>query len=325
MANAGWQSRADRSASKPERARSKLRLLRSVVTVFNYRHLYYFWVVTKEGGFARAAERLDMAIQTISAQVRELEKTLGHQLLKPAGRGVAMTEAGQAAFARAEEIFQLGQLIPEEVREAASGKVARLAVGLSDGTSKLAAHALLAPVLSTPALRLLCHEGEFEQLLGELAMHHLDLVLAGQPAPHNPNLRLTSERLVESPVDWYGPSALVQKAAVAGFPQSLSRLPVLLPTGHTALRPRLDRWFDAQGLRPHIVGEFEDSALMAVFAARGLGVFPVSRFGAADVTLMRGLRLLGHCEGVQEEIHAIRSRRGQHHPLVLQVMAAARP
>jgi len=293
--------------------------------MLNYRHLYYFWVVTKEGGFARAAERLDMAVQTISAQVRDLEKALGHQLLKPAGRGVAMTEAGQAAFARAEEIFQLGQLIPDEVREAASGKVARLAVGLSDGISKLAAHALLAPVLATPTLRLLCHEGEFEQLLAELAMHHLDLVFAGQPAPHNPNLRLTGERLVESPVDWYGPSALVHKAAVAGFPQSLATLPVLLPTGHSALRPRLDRWFDAQGLRPHIVGEFEDSALLAVFAARGLGVFPVSRFGAADVALMRGLRLLGRCDGVLEEIHAIRSRRGQHHPLVMQVVAAARP
>jgi len=293
--------------------------------MLNYRHLYYFWVVTKEGGFARAAERLNMAVQTISAQVRDLEKALGHQLLKPAGRGVAMTEAGQAAFARAEEIFQLGQLIPDEVREAASGKVARLAVGLSDGISKLAAHALLAPVLATPTLRLLCHEGEFEQLLAELAMHHLDLVFAGQPAPHNPNLRLTGERLVESPVDWYGPSALVHKAAVAGFPQSLATLPVLLPTGHSALRPRLDRWFDAQGLRPHIVGEFEDSALLAVFAARGLGVFPVSRFGAADVALMRGLRLLGRCDGVLEEIHAIRSRRGQHHPLVMQVVAAARP
>jgi len=292
--------------------------------MLNYRHLYYFWVVAREGGFARAAERLDMAIQTISAQVRELERALGHQLLKPAGRGVAMTEAGQAAFARAGEIFQLGQLIPEEVREASSGKVARLAVGLSDGISKLAAHALLAPVLATPTLRLLCHEGEFEQLLAELAMHHLDLVLAGQPAPHNPNLRLTSERLVESPVGWYGPSALVNKAAVTGFPQSLARLPVLLPTGHSALRPRLDRWFEAQGLRPHIVGEFEDSALLAVFAARGLGVFPVSRFGAADMALMRGLRLLGPCDGVMEEIHAIRSRRGQHHPLVMQVLAAAR-
>ncbi len=291
--------------------------------MLNYRHLYYFWVVTKEGGFARAAERLDMAVQTISAQVRELEKSLGHQLLKPAGRGVALSDAGQAAFARAEEIFQIGQLLPDEVREAASGKVARLAVGLSDGLSKLAAHALLQPVLATPQLRLLCHEGEFEQLLAELALHHLDLVLAGQGAPRNPNLRLTSEKLAESPVDWYGPAAHVHKADIEQFPQSLNHLPVLLPTGHSALRPSLDRWFEARGLRPHIVGEFEDSALLAVFAARGLGVFPVGRLGAHDVGLMRGLRLLGRSEDLKEEIHAIRSRRGQHHPLVLQVLAAA--
>jgi LysR family transcriptional activator of nhaA len=236
-----------------------------------------------------------------------------------------MTEAGQAAFARAEEIFQIGQAIPEEVREAASGKVARLAVGMSDGISKLAAHALLEPVLATPSLRLLCHEGEFEQLLAELALHHLGLVLAGQPAPRNPNLRLTSERLVDSPVEWYGAAAHVHKTQIAQFPQSLNHLPVLLPTGHSALRPSLDRWFEALGLRPHIVGEFEDSALMALFAARGLGVFPVSRLGAGELRLMHGLCLLGSSEDVKEEIHAIRSRRGQHHPLVLQVMAAARP
>ena len=292
--------------------------------MLNFRHLYYFWVVAKEGGFARAAERLDMAVQTISAQVRELEKALGHQLLKPSGRGIALTEAGEAAFARAEEVFQIGQAIPEEVREAASGKVARLAVGLSDGISKLAAHAMLEPVLATPSLRLVCHEGEVKQLLAELAMHHLDLVLAGQPAPNNPNLRLTSERLVQSPVEWYGPVALVRKAEVADFPRSLDRLPVLLPTSHSALRFSLDRWFEAEGLRPRIVGEFEDSALMAVFAARGLGVFPVSQLGASDLALMHGLRRLGHAEGVSEEIHAIRSRRGQHHPLVMQLLSSAR-
>ncbi len=292
--------------------------------MLNFRHLYYFWVVTKEGGFARAAERLDMAVQTISAQVRELEKALGHQLLKPAGRGVALTEAGEAAFARAEEVFQIGQAIPEAVREAANGKVARLAVGFSDGISKLAAHAILEPILATPSLRLVCHEGEVNQLLSELAMHHLDLVLAGQPAPNNPNLRLTSERLVLSPVDWYGPATLVGDAEVAGFPQSLDRLPVLLPTPHSALRFSLDRWFETEGLRPRIVGEFEDSALMAVFAARGLGVFPVSQLGAPDLALMHGLRLLGNAAEVSEEIHAIRSRRGQHHPLVTQLLDSAR-
>jgi LysR family transcriptional regulator, transcriptional activator of nhaA len=300
----------------------RIRFFRTEASMLNYRHLYYFWVVTKEGGFARAAERLDMAVQTISAQVRELEKALGHQLLKPAGRGVAMTDAGHAAFARAEEIFQLGQVIPDEVREAADGRVMRLAVGLSDGLSKLAAHALLQPVLATPSLRLLCHEGEFEQLLAELALHHLDVVLAGQAAPHNPNLRLTSERLVDSPVDWYGPATLVHKAEVEGFPRSLNELPVLLPTSHSALRLTLDRWFESQRLQPRVMGEFEDSALLSVFAAKGLGVFPVSRLGVGDIEQMKGLRLLGRCEDVREEIHAIRSRRGQHHPLVLQLLAA---
>jgi LysR family transcriptional activator of nhaA len=293
--------------------------------MLNYRHLYYFWVVAKEGGFTRAAERLDMAVQTISAQVHQLEHSLGHQLLKPAGRRVMLTEAGQAAFSRAEEIFQLGQVIADEVHEAASGKAARLAVGLSDGISKLAAHALLVPILNTPSLRLVCHEGEINQLLPELALHHLDIVLAGQPAPHNPTLRLGSQRLVESPTDWYGPPTLVNKARVAGFPQSLATLPMLLPTAHSPLRPRLDRWFDSLDLRPRVVGEFEDSAMLAVFAAGGLGVFPISRLGAGDVALMRGLRLLGQCDEVKEDIFAIQSRRGQHHPLAQRLVAAAQP
>ena len=291
--------------------------------MLNYRHLYYFWMVAKEGGFSRAAERLDMAIQTISAQVRELERNLGHQLLKPAGRGVALTDAGQAAFARAEEIFQIGQGLAQEVRTAATKPVIRLSVGLSDGISKLAAHALLGPVLDTPDLRLTCHEGEFEELLGELAQHHLDLVLAGQGAPANPNLRLTSDRLVSSPVDWYGPSRLLRRADVQAFPQSLERLPVLLPTGHSVLRQTLDRWFREQGIHPNVVGEFEDSALMSVFAARGLGVFRSAGW-AATISACCAACGRWRRDAVHEEIHAIRNRRGQNHPLVRRILEQAK-
>ncbi|HNJ83581.1 MAG TPA: LysR family transcriptional regulator [Piscinibacter sp.] len=292
--------------------------------MLNYRHLYYFWVVAKEGGFARAAERLDMAIQTISAQVKALEQELGHQLLKPAGRGVAVTDAGQAVLARAEEIFRLGERIGEEAAAAASGQTARLAVGMSDGLPKLAAHVLLKPVLDTPALKLLCHEGKVDDLLAELALHRLDVVLACQPAPQNSNLRLSSERLMVSPVHWYGPSTLVHKAQIDAFPASLGTLPLLLPTTHAAMRGRIDRWFESQDIRPRIVGEFEDSALLSLFAAQGLGVFPVTALGATDLAAMRGLRLLGRSDGLIEEIHAIRSRRGLHHPLVLRILAAAR-
>jgi len=82
---------------------------------FSYRHLYYFWVVGKEGGIARAAARLGMAVQTVSTQVRELERSLGYALLKPAGRGLVLTEAGAAAMRQAEQIFQLGEQLPARV------------------------------------------------------------------------------------------------------------------------------------------------------------------------------------------------------------------
>lgn len=288
----------------------------------NYRHLHYFWVVAKEGGIARAAERLGMAVQTVSAQVRELERSLGHQLLKPQGRGVALTDAGRVAFERAEEIFQIGQAITREVRQAASSETVRLTVGMSDGLSKLAAHALLEPILNTPGLKLVCHEGEFGELMAELALHQLDIVLAGEPAPHNPNLKVSSRLLVSSPVAWCGPASLVTKARSADFPHCLNDLPVLLPTGHSPLRLALDAWFEAQDLVPRVVAEFEDSALLSVFAARGMGVFPISTLGMEDLEMVRGLRVLAQTE-ICEDVHAIVTRRSQHHPLVRAIISSS--
>ena len=124
---------------------------------FNYKHLYYFWVVAKEGGMSRAADKLDMAVQTVSAQVRELERSLGYSLLKPAGRGLVLTDAGFAAMKQADQIFQLGENLPSLVRDAVSAPTVRLAVGISDGLPKLAVHRLLRPVIAEAHLRLLCH------------------------------------------------------------------------------------------------------------------------------------------------------------------------
>jgi LysR family transcriptional activator of nhaA len=163
---------------------------------FNYKHLYYFWVVAKEGGISRAAEKLDMAVQTVSAQVRELERSLGFALLKPAGRGLVLTDAGIAAMQQADQIFQLGENLPALVRDAMSTPTVRLAVGISDGLPKLVVRRLLQPVIPEPHLRLLCHEGEFDDLLGDLALHRLDVVLSDRLAPANPNIKLYSHRIM---------------------------------------------------------------------------------------------------------------------------------
>ena len=289
---------------------------------FNYRHLYYFWVVAQEGGIARGAARLGMAVQTVSAQVRELERALGQQLLKPAGRGLALTEAGSAALRQADQIFQLGEQLPDVVKHtAAAAAGVRLVVGLSDGLPKLVVRSLMVPVLQVPDLRLVCHEDEFADLLADLALHRLDVVLADRGAPPNPNLKLYSHALGASPMAWYAPPALAA-AARRGFPASLGQLPVLLPSHHAAVRLRLDQWFERQGLRPRVVGEFEDSALLKTFAAGGMGVFPAATLVHDDLQSRYHVRRIGDCDGVEEHFFAIGTERRVQHPLVQRLLEA---
>jgi LysR family transcriptional activator of nhaA len=290
---------------------------------FNYKHLYYFWVVAQEGGVSKAAIRLGMAVQTVSAQVRELEKELGYALLKPAGRGLALTEAGQAAMQLAGQIFELGEQLPAILRNAAGSSLVRLAVGISDGLPKLAVRRLLEPVLGKGNLRLLCHEDEFEDLLGDLALHRLDMVLADRPAPPNPNLRLYSHEIGTSTVAWYAPKPLLA-AASRGFPQSLAGVPVLLPTAHASVRPKIDRWFELHKITPNITGEFEDSALLATFGAAGVGVFPAAELVHEKLTTRYDVRRIGACDGVEEYFYVIGSEKKVLHPMVQHLLKAHR-
>ena len=282
---------------------------------FSYRHLYYFWVVAKEGGMARAAERLGMAVQTVSTQVRQLERSLGYILLKPAGRGVVLTDAGLAAMRQAEKIFQLGEQLPAVVRDAVGAPSVRLIVGISDELPKLAVQSLMQRVMQEPNLKLLCLVDEFEDLLGDLALHRLDVVLADRAAPLNPNLKVYSQSLGSSPIAWYAPASLYA-AASNSFPQSLAQVPVLLPTRHAAVRSRLDQWFERIAIQPHVIGEFEDSALLKTFGAAGMGVFPMASLVHEDLTSRYAVMRLGDCEGVEEHFFAIGASRQVLHPLV---------
>jgi len=288
-------------------------------TSFNYKHLYYFWVVAKEGGISRAADKLDMAIQTVSAQVRELERSLGFALLKPAGRGLVLTEAGQAALQQADLIFQLGEDLPSKVRDAMSAPTVRLAVGVCDGLPKLVVHRLLQPVMTEPNLRLLCQEGKLDDLLGDLALHRLDVVLSDRPAPNNPNIKLYSHNMGSSPIAWYG-SAKWLEATCHNFPQSLADVPLLLPTTHTAVRDRLDLWFEQRAMRPRIVGEFADGALLKTFGSSGMGVFPAAAWVHDDLLARYAVQRLGPCDGVTEHFFAIGTEKKVHHPLVQRLL-----
>ena len=286
---------------------------------FNYKHLYYFWVVAKEGGVSKAANKLGMAVQTVSSQVRELERSLGCELLKPVGRGLALTDAGVVAMEQADLIFELGDELPSLVREAVSSPSVRLRVGVSDGLAKLIVHRLLQPVITEPRLRLLCLEGQFNDLLGDLALHKLDVVISDRPAPPSPNIKLYSHALGSSSIAWYGKPSLL-KTAQHEFPECLASLPVLLMTTHTASRDRLNHWFKQIGIRPRIVGEFEDGALLKTFGANGMGVFPAAEWVHEELLSRYAVERLGPCEGVTEQFYAIGTEKRVQHPLVQQLL-----
>lgn len=292
--------------------------------MLNYKHLHYFWVVAQEGSMTRAAERLGVAVQTISGQLSLLERQLGKALFNSQGRGLVLSEAGRLALTYADQIFQLGQSLVDAVQESGSESTLRLRAGISDGIPKLLAYQLLSKVTEMAAdVRLICDEDEFEDLLADLALHKLDVVLTDRPAPVGGNLKVFSSRLGEFATGLFG-SAELSEQLDGDFPDSLNGAPMLLPTRHNALRGQIDRWLEAHQLHPRIVGEFEDSALMTTFGRGGLGIFPAPIALAGQIERQLNAQLLGPMDGVREQIFAISNDRRIRHPAI-EVLCAAAP
>lgn len=289
----------------------------------NFRHLYYFWVVAKEGSVTRAAERLDVAVQTISAQLALLEQAIGKALLAPQGRRLVLTEAGRMALGYADQIFLLGEQLQEVLSETDIGSTMRLTVGISDSLPKLIASGLLEAALSLPQkVKLVCYEDDFESLLGDLSVHKLDVVLTDRPVPSGTTLRVFSHLLGESDVMLFGSPALAGRYR-DNFPASLKGAPILLPTRNNAIRGRIDHWFEMHDVRPDIVGEFDDNALLSTFGQSGIGLFPAPSALAKAVHNQFGAVPVGELTQVHEQFYAISNERKIKHPAVEAILTAS--
>ncbi|MCL2523521.1 MAG: LysR family transcriptional regulator [Betaproteobacteria bacterium] len=286
------------------------------MTPLNFKHLHYFWVVAHEGSITRAAGRLGVAVQTISGQLSLLERQLGKALFTSQGRGLALSEAGRAALGYADRIFELGDALVEAVRGSDNDNALRLRAGISDGIPKLLAYGLLSRVTAMNGnVRLICDESEFEDLLADLALHRLDVVLTDRPAPVGGNLKVFSTHLGEFATGLFANAELAARYR-PGFPHSLADAPLLLPTRHHALRHHIERWCERNGVRPNVVGEFEDSALMTTFGRGGLGIFPAPLALAGQIAAQLDAQPIGALDGVSEQIYAISNERRIRHPAV---------
>lgn len=290
----------------------------------NYHHLQYFWVVAQEESVAKASEKLHVTPATISIQLRDLERSLGVKLFRKAGRGLALTEMGLAVQAYANDIFATGQELLDMVHGRPIGGPMILRVGIKDVMPKLVAHKLLEPTLRMAnEIRLLCFEGDALKLVSDLAIHKLDVVLSDTPIDPTIKVRAYSHLLGESDVVLVGAKSLAKKIKV-GFPGSLDGAPMLLPMKNSVLRRSLDYWFEVNRVRPQVVGEFEDSAMLKIMGKAGVGVFPVASTIREEVEEMYGVEMIASIPGVTEKFYALSVERKVKHPAVLAISEVAR-
>ncbi|OFX21908.1 MAG: LysR family transcriptional regulator [Anaeromyxobacter sp. RBG_16_69_14] len=290
----------------------------------NYHHLLYFWVVAKEGSIARATRELRLAQPTISGQIHRLEEVLGEKLFARKGRNLELTEIGRVVFRYAEEIFALGRELQDTLKGAPVGRPLTLVVGVADVVPKLIARRLLEPALKvSEPVHLVCREDKPDRLLAELAVHELDIVLADAPVSPSLRVRAFNHLLGECDVVFLAAPKLAATHR-RGFPRSLDGAPLLLPTENTALRRSLDQWFTTHDIRPRVVGEFEDSALLKEFGQTGLGIFPAPSVIVDEVRGQYRVRLVGRLEEVRERFYAISVERKLKHPTVVAISQEAR-
>ncbi|MBB3119216.1 transcriptional activator NhaR [Pseudoduganella violacea] len=290
-------------------------------TGLNFRHLYFFRVVAAEGSVTRAAERLGLAIQTVSTQIAALEQSIGKSLLTQQGRRLVPTETGRVALTYAEQIFELGDRMQEALQESDAGKM-RLTVGISDSLPKLIAYRLLQASMNMKVkVKLVCLEDEFDSLLADLALHKLDVVLTDRSIRATASLRVFSHLLGESEMQLFGAPKLARKYQ-RNFPHSLTGAPLLLPTRNNALRGRIDKWLLDHEVQPDVVGEFEDNAMLNTFGRNGLGLFFAPSALASDLKEQFGAVLVGNAPELREQFYAISSERRIKHPAVEALLQA---
>jgi LysR family transcriptional activator of nhaA len=260
----------------------------------------------------------------VSGQIQALERSLGEELFAKSGRGLVLTEIGRVVYRYADEIFALGRELQDAIKGRPVARPLRLVVGIADVVPKLVARRLLEPALKLSGpMHLVCHEDKPDLLLAELAVHNLDVVISDAPVAPSVRIKAFNHLLGECDVVFFATTKLAATYK-RGYPKSLDGAPVILPTENTTLRRSLDQWFATRSIRPNVIGEFEDNALLKVFGQAGMGLFPASSVIANEVRRQYSVKPIGRLDGLRERFYAISVERKLKHPAVIAISEEAR-
>ena len=277
------------------------------VPSLNYNHLRYFWVIAHEASLTRAAERLNVSQSALSVQLGKLEQRIGHPLFLRRGKRLVLTEAGRIALDYADTIFHAGDELLKTLQGRPLENQQVIKVGALTTLSRNFQLQFLRPLVGRVDVQLIVRSGTMRDLLAQLEAHAVDVVLANSAAKRDARLPFRNHLLNQQPVSLVG--RVRSGARPFRFPDDLRTEPVLLPSLDSEIRVAFDRVLELAGIRPTILAEVDDMAMLRLLARELDGVTLVPSIVVRD-ELESGV-LVEHCRipGVTESFYAIVQNR----------------
>ena len=285
----------------------------------NFHHLRYFWVVAHRRNLTRAAEALHVSPSALSIQLRQLEERLGHRLFERRNRQLVLTEAGRVVLTHADAIFRTGQELLGALRGTPTLSRAVLRVGAVATLSRNFQLGWLLPMLQGQQVQIRLVAGQLRDLLAQLATHALDVVLSNEAAPRDSSAGWVSRRIAQQPV------SLVSKPPRRGarpflFPQDLDGQPLLLPSEESAVRPAFDLLLEEAGVRPQVLAEVDDMAMLRLLARQTGALTLVPPVVVRDELQAGTLAERCTIPKLHENFYAITTRRRFAHPALREML-----
>jgi LysR family transcriptional activator of nhaA len=288
--------------------------------VLNYNHLRYFWAVAHEGNLTRTAERLNVSQSALSIQIQKLEARLGHHLFERRGKQLVLTEAGRIALDHADAIFAAGAEL-EAALAGTAGTRRVLRVGAVSTLSRNFQLAFLAPVLGREDVDVVIRSGNLTDLLAGLEALRLDLVLTSTLPLRDAATTWHAHEVAEEAASLVGtPARIPADADLAGL---LSREPVILPTSESMIRIGFDALVARLGLRPRVVAEVDDMAMLRVLARADIGLALLPPIVVRDELATGRLVIAEAFPRLTERFHVLTPVRRFANPLVSELIERA--
>lgn len=273
----------------------------------NFHHLYYFWVVAKEGHLTRAARQLHVSQSALSSQIRQLQEQLGHELFSREGRSLRLTEFGHVVLEYAESIFTLGSELLSLTESGELQHLRQLRIGSVATLSRNFQENFLRPVIGESDVKLVIRSASLEELLELLSIHKLDLILSNRAVVADSSTTWRCQQIAEQRVCIVGPPG--QAAKAFRFPEDLGHAKLLLPGPSSDIRSQFDGLLSQFGIEIDPFAEVDDMAMLRLLARDSGGLAVVPEVVVQDELESGRLATYWVLDTIVERFYAITAKR----------------